>query len=325
MKDALLTKYLLKETDEIESSAVRKWIDAHPDHERRYRNFQRIWETSQSLQSQLGVDEERAWDRFVQRRDSASSPSRRGLTDMPMRQMRWLRYAAVLLLFPLGAGLIYYFWDAGNRGPVQAAYEATTAPRTDTLADGTIITLNRHAAMRYTQDHLARRREAMLEEGEVFFNVKRDPDRPFVVRSGKVSVTVLGTSFHVKRRGDETFVTVETGRVRVVGAGHHVELTAGQTVSVNTLESRFETGEVSDQLNRYYVANKFVLDNTPLWRIVDVLREAYGADIRIENPQIRDLPMTTIFEHGELDGILRVIGETLRIRVTRNGDAFILK
>ncbi len=322
MDDALLTKYLLEETDETEASAVRRWIDAHPDHERRYRHFKRIWEASKSLQQHLAADEEVAWDRFVQRRDSVLPLQQ---TQTPIKRMQWFRYAAAILLFPLGVGLVYYFWQAGSRGVVHAAYEATTASRTDTLADGTIITLNRHAAVRYAQDWTAKQREATLQEGEVFFNVKRDPDRPFVVRSGNVSITVLGTSFHVKRTGDETRVAVETGRVRVSGAGRHVELTAMQTVSVNIRESRFETGEVGDRLNDYYVTNRFVLDDTPLWRIVEVLREAYGVDIQIANPQIRDLPMTTTFDHGDLEGILGIIGDTFRIQVTRSGDTIVLK
>ncbi len=321
MDDTLLTKYLLDETDEAESISVRAWIAAHPDNERRYAQLQQIWERSKSLQGRLDMDEEEAWGRFVQRRDAA--PRLRPNTSI--RRMGWLKYAAALLLFPLAIWAIYDFWYIRNIGSASMVYKTDAAAHTDTLADGSIVTLNSFATLRYTQAARTKQRVATLDEGEVFFNVKNDLNRPFIVHSGQVTVTVLGTSFHVRRDGEATEVIVESGRVKVAGLEKEVELSPGHKLSINTADNRFEAGVVSDQLHNYYIDNRFVLHNTPLWRIAEVLSEAYHADIRIENPQIRDLPMTTTFERGDLDGILHVIGETLRIEVKREGDKIVLR
>lgn len=321
MDDILLTKYMLNETDEVESVSVRTWIAAHPDNARRYAQLQRIWETSKSLESRLKVDEEDAWGRFVQRRDSTHTRH----ANVQVQRMGWLRYAAAIVVLPLAIWAIYELWNTGYQDSVPLVYETKASPHTDTLADGSIVTLNSFATLRYTQAARTRQRVATLDDGEVFFKVKSDPDRPFIVQSGQVTVTVLGTSFHVKRVGDETEVIVESGHVKVAGPKREVELSLGRRLLINTATDRFETGEVNDQLHNYYVDNQFVMVNTPLWRLVEVLNEAYHTDIRIENSRIRDLRMTTTFHRGDLDNILHVVGETLRIEVKRQGNKIVLR
>jgi len=321
MDDILLTKYLLDETSETESASVRTWIAAHPDHARRYEHLQRIWKTSRSLGSHLTVDEEDAWHRFVQRRDSIAAPGK-GKT---IRRINWLRYAAALVLLPLATWALYTFWDTRLSDSAAIVYATEGSTHTDTLIDGSVITLNSFATLRYAQEARTKRRVATLDEGEVFFKVKSDPDRPFVVQSGDVTITVLGTSFHVRRVGEETEVIVESGHVKVTGPKREVELSLGRRLLINTSTHRFEVGEVSDQLHNYYVDNRFVAVNTPLWRLTEVLSQAYHTDIRIENPEIRNLPITTTFRRDDLDQILNVIGATLRIEVKREGDKIVLR
>ncbi|PPL01262.1 FecR domain-containing protein [Parapedobacter indicus] len=321
MDDILLTKYLLNETNEAESASVRAWIAAHPDHARRYEHLQRIWKTSKSLGSQLTVDEEEAWHRFVQRRDSGAT-SRKGGN---VRWINGLRYAAALILLPLTVWALYTFWNSRYGDSTPIVYETKEATHTDTLTDGSIITLNSFATLRYAQETRTHRRLATLDEGEVFFKVKSDPDRPFIVQSGEVTVTVLGTSFHVKRNGDQTEVIVESGHVKVTGPKREVELSLGGKLLINTTTHQFEVGKVTDQLHNYYVDNQFVAVNTPLWRLAEVLSQAYHTDIRIENPEIRNLPITTTFRRDDLDRILEVIGVTLRIEVKREGDKILLR
>src|SRR5690606_6563015 len=318
MDDILLTKYLLNETNESESASVRSWLAAHPDNERKFVQLRRIWEASKAFGSRLEMDEEQAWDRFVQRRNAIEPARTRRLG------ANWFRYAAAVILLPLVMWGIYGLWDAPYGAPALMVYETDAYPHTDTLTDGSIVTLNSYATLHYAQEK-RKQRVATLEEGEVFFNVKQDPARPFVVHSGQVKVTVLGTSFHVRRSGDETEVIVESGQVKVTGPKQDLKLSVGDRLLINTATQRMETGKVNDRLYQYYVDNRFVMDNTPLWRIVEVLNQAYRSDIQIANPAIRDLRLTTTFRRGELEDILQVIGETLRIEVQQEGSKFILK
>lgn len=326
MDDILLTKYLLKEANEAEAAAVRKWIMAHPDHEKRLVQLQLVWDASQKLASNSEVDEQEAWQRFVQRREKKGNSSN-GRTKVMLYQVKWLRMVAMLVLLPI-AGLMGYYFLTSSEGRLfgTMAYEATDAIRTDTLRDGSIVTLNKFAALQFSQKPFQRKRLVELREGEAFFRVATNRKKPFVIRSGDVTVTVLGTSFHVKRHtNEETEVIVESGRVKVEGLNRTVELKPGQRVTINTRTQQFDEEEVKDQLHNYYISNSFVLDKTPLWRVVEVLEAAYDVEIEIARDEIRNLPMTTTFPRGELTGILHIISETLGVTVEQQGNSIILK
>jgi len=312
MDDALLTKYLLNETSESEAGVVRRWIAAHPDNERHYSRLRQIWDTSQLFAAESKVDEQAAWERFVQRREAQAGSGVAGFPATPLLQrMGWLRVAAVLVFTSIAAFAGYYL--IGSDRVVDPLFgvmhETTDTMSTDTLADGSVITLSKYASLRFSQGLFQQKRAVALRSGSVFFEVAPNRDRPFVIQSGDVTVTVLGTSFHVTRNGDETTVIVESGKVKVAGINKTIELEARQRVTINTTTRRFEESRVIG-----------VLDHTPLWQIVQMLEETYHVEITIANETIRDLPMTTTLYQGTLDETLHIISETLGIKATRQGN-----
>ncbi|HWK56627.1 MAG TPA: FecR domain-containing protein [Parapedobacter sp.] len=316
MDDVLLTKYLLNEVSEEEARTVRHWIAAHPDNGRYYSHIQLLWDASQSLAVESDVDEHEAWERFVQRREGAGAAS-----GVPARKpidskMGWIRVAAMLVMGLMAALVGYYLMSVDRTGNrlLGAVHETTDAVSTDTLADGSVITLSKYASLHFSQGMFQQKRAVELHNGSVFFEVAPDREKPFVIQSGDVTVTVLGTSFHVMRNGDETTVIVESGKVKVAGLDKAVELEARQQVTINTATRRFEERTVIG-----------VLDHTPLWRIAEMLEDAYHVEIIIDNDAIRNLPMTTTLHRGALDETLLVITETLGITATRQGDQVVFK
>jgi transmembrane sensor len=81
------------------------------------------------------------------------------------------------------------------------------------LADGSRMTLNSGSKVRVLFSE--RRRQVDLSQGEAFFEVAHDGQRPFVVHAGKQRIVAVGTQFSVRRTGDEVQVVVTEGRVRV--------------------------------------------------------------------------------------------------------------
>ncbi|MCF8210768.1 MAG: FecR domain-containing protein [Rhodoferax sp.] len=79
------------------------------------------------------------------------------------------------------------------------------------LADGSRLTLNTNTRARTRIT--ARERRVWLDAGEVLFEVKHDPARPFVVNAGAQQITVMGTRFRVRVEGARTEITVVEGRI----------------------------------------------------------------------------------------------------------------
>lgn len=97
------------------------------------------------------------------------------------------------------------------------------------LADGSTATLNSGSKI---DVHLAKqRREVRLDSGEAWFQVAKDPARPFVVTAGAVVVQAVGTAFSVRRREQGSEVLVTEGVVEgwtQQADGHRIRLTAGE-------------------------------------------------------------------------------------------------
>src|SRR5262249_47175706 len=81
------------------------------------------------------------------------------------------------------------------------------------LADGSRMTLNTDTRIRVALTETERRIE--LDKGEGFFEVAKDPSRPFVVYAGNKRVVAVGTKFSVRRENDDVEVIVTEGRVRL--------------------------------------------------------------------------------------------------------------
>jgi transmembrane sensor len=102
------------------------------------------------------------------------------------------------------------------------------------MKDGSNVTLNTDSAIRVALSPT--QREVQLDHGEAFFEVAKDPNRPFIVNAGDKRVIAVGTKFSVRRIDDEIRVFVTEGKVRVEDR----RVAADSTSSV-------AAGEVSDR------------------------------------------------------------------------------
>ncbi len=165
----------------------------------------------------------------------------------PARVLR--RVAAVLVpLFVLGA----VYWSYTQRVRVvdteveEVRIAEVTALYGETrfliLPDGTRVWINAGSTLKYSEDMGEGERIVELE-GESYFAVEKDPSRPFRIKTGHLTVTVLGTQFNVEAYPDRslTLVTLDEGKVSLdAGDGSREELTPGRQFSLNNATGESE-------------------------------------------------------------------------------------
>jgi ferric-dicitrate binding protein FerR (iron transport regulator) len=159
--------------------------------------------------------------------------------------------------------------------------------------------------------------------GEAFFSIKPDKTKPFVIQAGAVQISVVGTSFNVRNTDSLTEVIVETGRVEVKDGSDVYVLNPGDKLTLGAQLAKKE--RQSDRLYNYYRSNEFVCDNTPLWKLVAALNQAYQSDIVIDRPALRETHLTATFSGESLDRILEIIALTLDVKVVRGHDSIHLR
>ncbi len=314
--DELLVKYLTDEATLPEQKLVEEWIGASEANQHYFRHFQLIWDQSRQLAVTTTVDENKAWQKFQRRvRREEARKKRKGFG--------WLQIAASILVIVAAGWIIRSIFQSETKPPQILSVASVDEVKKDTLPDGSVATLNKHSVISYPSSFEGKTRKVQLK-GEAFFNVKADKTKPFIIDVNDVQVRVVGTSFNVKSVRGTTEVIVETGIVQVTNNGVTVELKAGEKTSLVDAETLLQKQETEDRLYNYYVSKTFVCDNTPLWKLVEKLNEAYDANIRIEKESLRKLPLTVTFNQESLDTILDIISQTLMVKVSKKENEIIL-
>jgi ferric-dicitrate binding protein FerR (iron transport regulator) len=314
----LLVKYLADEATPPEQEMVEAWLSSSEANLHYFQHFQMIWEESRQLAVTTTIDENKAWQKF-QRRIKKEETKK-----ITINRVGWWRIAASILIIVSIGWFINTILNKRIKDAETVNIASVNEVKKDTLPDGSIATLNKHTSLSYPAAFKGKTRKVKLK-GEAFFNITPDKDKPFIIDVNDVQVKVVGTSFNVRSNDGITEVIVETGIVQVIKDGKTIELRAGERTSLTQKDSS-GTREVSeDKLYNYYISKTFVCDNTPLWKLVEKLNEAYGVHIQIEREELRKQPLTVTFDEESLDTILTIITQTLTAKVSRNGNEIILR
>ena len=312
-------KYLLGESSAEEQIAVESWLKEDAANQQQFDQLKKIWENSKQLAAESDADENMAWEKFRKKIAAETQPA---VTKPAGKKLSFLKIAALFVLVA-GLAIITYLMRTGSNDAAEQIATAGETVLTDTLPDGSVVTLNKQSSLIYPGKFKGETRAVTLK-GEAFFHVTPDKRKPFIISVNNIQVTVVGTSFNIKSNISGTEVIVETGVVRVARNGKTIELRAGEKLMFSAADSIPVKETVTDQLYNYYRSREFVCDDTPLWKLVDVLNEAYGSQIVIGRKELRELRITTTFNNESLDKILEVIHLTFDISISRQDGQVIL-
>ncbi len=317
MNDDLPVKYLLGEATPEEREQVEQWAAASDANKKQLEQLRYIWTETKKLEAANSADEQAAWQRFKQRIDKQNTTTK----TIPLgRRTNWMRIAATLILMIGGSWMAYiYLYSAGT-----VTLASGDAVLSQTLPDGSTITLNKNATVKYPKKFTGSTREVTLD-GEAFFNVAPDKQKPFIIHANEADIEVVGTSFNVKTNTNQTEVVVETGVVQVSKKLKGVVLNPKEKATVKKNTELPIKEKTEDELHNYYRTKAFVCNNTPLSRLVPVLNDAYGANIVISNTELNDLRITTTFNNESLDNILEVLSGTFNINIVKKDGQIVLE
>ena len=320
MTDELLVKYLLNECDNNEIALVSAWLDSHPANQTYFNQLKQVWDDSKLLYSNTNLDVEQAWRNLQIRIKKA-----------PLHYTNYFYYIAAAIVLLIGIFSLYKLNHKENKTiPTlvqthESFIESKLTTRIDTLSDQSIVTLNKNAILKYPSAFTHNERRVQLK-GEAFFNITPNKEKPFFIdASNDVEIKVLGTSFNVKSYANYTEVVVETGIVEVRRFNKVMLLHPFEKARIDKEDSTIVVQKNKDKLYKYYRSKEFECDNTPLWKVVEVLNEAYGDSILIGRKELRSLSLTTRFDNESLESILDIISETFELKVEKHNGKYILK
>lgn len=312
-------KHLLGEATPAEQERIKQWLNGEAANLAYYQQLKKVWDASRALASASAADEKKAWERFQQR----IYRTKENKTPVRGAGFGWMKIAASIIII-IGLSLGGYWLFRTVNAVEEMVVHAEQMVLNDTLPDGSVVNVNKGSTLSYPSKFKGDTRTVALK-GEAFFTVTHDKKKPFIIHVNDISVKVVGTSFNVKSINGNTEVVVETGVVQVTRGGKTVELRADEKLLAKATDTALVREEVSDHLYNYYRSREFVCDDTPLWKLVDVLNEAYGANIVVGRDELRNLLINTTFNNESLDQVLNVISLTFSIKVIKDEGKIILQ
>lgn len=172
-----------------------------------------------------------------------------------------------------------------------------------TLSDGTQVWLNADSRLEYPVNFIGESREVTVS-GEVYFEVERDVDHPFIVHMPQGDVRVLGTGFGITSYPEEkAYVTLDHGKIAYSGENKpNIILDPGYQVVIS--DSDIEKRKVNTEEYIGWKDGKYVFNNRNLGDIMHTMERWYDVQIKFENPELQQLKFNGYIERYESINIL---------------------
>lgn len=318
----LVTKSLANTTTVAEEYELRQLL-LQPDYRQRYEILKKFW----SGDAFTSPDTEGALQHIMA--NLASSEAPRVRTAEKNRRVKWAAFSMATLA--LLAGIAW--WSL--RVPPSNTERNVAVTNSDTssviekqnlkgtrsviaLADGSKVWLNADSRLKYPAIFTGNTREIELS-GEAFFEVTKNPQKPFIINLANGTVKVLGTSFNIKAYPGENKIetSVATGRVAFVPKivkgrkGSDTTFLTKNLKAVYSIESGVVTTiKTSSALDKAWTDGKLIFYANSMEEIGLALERSFGKEVVINDDEIRQYRLTGSFENNSVEEILYYLSKT---------------
>lgn len=238
------------------------------------------------------------------------------MDNIPVRKRVYWPYAAVaatLLLFSFSI----LMWNKSTSNEQQVAFSKSegSANRFILLPDSSRVVLRAGSKLSYPNTFDDATREVSLE-GEAYFDIKHRNNQPFIIHTGEIKTTVLGTAFTIKYPADskQIEVLVERGKVRIENEKQvFAELVADQKIDLKESQLKGKVEKVNTASALSWKRQDMSFDALAFGDIAKNLEKRYGVELHFINPALENCPVS-----GKFTGSETIEEVLLNICATRN-------
>jgi len=196
------------------------------------------------------------------------------------------------------------------------------------LADGTRVMLNAGSSLSYEENKFKEIREVNLE-GEAFFEVAHDPDRPFTVNAGGIHTTALGTSFNIMAyKGEKQTVSLCTGKVSIelpASNKDKILLSPKQAIRISPDKMLVSMERFDEEVVLAWTRKTIVFDDIELAEAIRALENWYGVNIHFQNEPNPGKRLSGKFYNETLENVLEGLSYTVGLEFRIEKDQVSIK
>lgn len=181
------------------------------------------------------------------------------------------------------------------------------------LPDGSVAIVMKGSHLTYPSSFNDLKTREVYLDGQAYFDIKHNSRKAFIVHTGKLQTTVLGTAFNIKALKDDKFIVVTVSRGKVsVGNQQKVfgTVTPNQQIIFNKAKDNTELKTVVATEYAFWQTEDILFDDVTLKEASIILKDRFNVDFVYNDQDLEDSRFTTKFKHTEsLDHILNIICE----------------
>jgi transmembrane sensor len=238
---------------------------------------------------------------------------------LPSRSFTWLKIAAAVAVIAVASLLLIDLPTFKQIVAVAPTVVKRTAHRFIRLPDGTTVILKGNSKLSYKKNLAGPKREIYLV-GEGYFDVKHDASREFIIHTGQIKTTVLGTAFEIKAIAgeDKVMVTVTRGKVKVSNNRQvYGVITPNQQLVCNINNDQYLHTEVNAKAVVSWKDDDLYFDDVTISEISRTLEERFNIHILFANEAIKHCRLSaTFFKTQSLSQVLEVIRQFNQVDYT---------
>ncbi len=300
--ESLLRWYSSGETTPAENELVERWLEqiSHP-------------ESSWSTLDEAGKDQWLA-DVFQDIQRSIHEGGAPVVAMQPKRSFRWpmvAAAAAIILIF----STLFIRWPAWKvylqPAELISVRALTHQKKLIVLSDSTRVWVNAASSLKYPATFEGSGKREVWLSGEAYFDVHHEDGHPFIIHTGEVITTVLGTAFNIKedKQHNTIAVTVTRGKVSVASSGKIIGiLTPNEQLTFNTSNNKGNQKTVDAQRIAAWQQSDLHFEDVSFAGAAQQLEQHFGVKISFANERLKTCRFTGTSVQGEdLSKILRVI------------------
>ncbi len=310
----LAVKEISGSISEEEEAELKELLKESEENKAIYSDTLLRWNSSSEYKPKVLVDAQTSWNSFQARLEQA--PKVKVFSLAPFYKV------AAAMLVAIGLGLaIYNPWSK---------VEYSTGPEETleiVLADNSVITLNELSLLKLSRSFNENERGVEFE-GEAYFEIAENPDKPFIIQSRDSEIRVFGTSFNVDSREDNELVEVDvtSGRVSLSEIGNQtnqVILTVGMKGTFSSLNKELVGLNSEDQNFQAWRTDLLVFDDLKLSKVLKDMEEYFRANLSVSNEEILNCTFTSTFSKPKIEEVVEVLSLTLDLEYQKVGEEYI--
>jgi len=305
----LIAKHLANECSEKENIELNNWINENIENEIEFSEIKNDWEILNLNNTMKEINVDNAWDKLKNRIEEDKNIITMNDKRTEFRLPVYMKYAAFFIML-LGIGyLTSKVYKNVASGKMLEYVASNNSVNEIVLNDGTKVYLNNNSKLSYPAQFSSDIRKVKLT-GEAFFDVAKNPDKPFIIEVQNTEIKVLGTSFNVNSNlpDHQVEVFVETGIVQVTqknGEEKSVVIYPGDIVTVT--KNQINQTKNSNENIIAWKTKTIVFKEENLKNVIHVLNKVYNTNISCNDQSILDLRFTSTFKNQDIESILSVI------------------